>query len=117
MEEEEAEILRKAGYTIVSDAETETKIIGGNMPNPFRSDEKAAEDFATLSKKVKCKIKFRTKFDIVELDAAGFVIDKGDKDFTPSKTWTGRKAGFGTCQLFVKLFLFFELSIFKRREI
>jgi hypothetical protein len=96
MQEEEAEILRKAGYTIVSDAETETKIIGGNMPNPFRSDEKAAEEFATLSKKVKCSITFRTKFDTVELDAAGFVIDKGDQDFTPSKSWTGRKAGFGT---------------------
>lgn len=95
MEEEEAELLRKAGYTIVSDAETETKIIGGNMPNPFRSDEKAEEDFINMSKKVKCSIKFRTKFDIVELDAAGFVIDKGDDDFTPSKTWVGRKAGFG----------------------
>lgn len=95
MEEEEAEILRKAGYTIVSDAETETKIIGGNMPNPFRSDEKAEENFLNMTKNLKFKIKFRTKFDIVELDAAGFVIDKGDDDFAPSKSWTGRKAGFG----------------------
>lgn len=39
-------------------------------------------------------IKFRTKFDLVELDAAGYVIDRGDDDFTPSKTWTGRKGGF-----------------------
>eukprot|EP00539_Tryblionella_compressa_P007285 CAMPEP_0178773582 /NCGR_PEP_ID=MMETSP0744-20121128/23176_1 /TAXON_ID=913974 /ORGANISM="Nitzschia punctata, Strain CCMP561" /LENGTH=497 /DNA_ID=CAMNT_0020430383 /DNA_START=37 /DNA_END=1530 /DNA_ORIENTATION=+ len=94
LQEEEAELLRKAGYTVVSDAETETKVIGGNMPTPFRSNEKAEEDQERLSKKLKTNIVFRTKFDIVELDAAGFVIDKGDEDFQPSKSWTGRKAGF-----------------------
>jgi hypothetical protein len=30
----------------------------------------------------------------VELDAAGHVIDKGDADFKPSKSWKGRMAGF-----------------------
>jgi hypothetical protein len=38
---------------------------------------------------------FPREADIVELDAAnGYVIDKGDDDFCPSKQWTGRKAGF-----------------------
>jgi hypothetical protein len=40
------------------------------------------------------KIKFREKFDIVELDSNGHVIDMGDDDFSPSKNWVGRKAGF-----------------------
>ena len=94
MQEEEADILRKAGYTIVSDAEAETKIIGGNMPTPFRSIEDPEELKERMSKKVKAKITFRTKFDIIELDAAGRIVDKGDEDFTPCKKWTGRKAGF-----------------------
>jgi hypothetical protein len=93
MQEEEAELLRKAGYTVVSDAETETKVIGGNMPNPFRSDEGTEEDQDGLFKKIKARIQFRTKFDTVELDAAGFVIDKGDENFMPRKQWIGRKAG------------------------
>merc|ERR1711971_863833 len=108
MREEEAELLRKAGYTIVSDAETECKIIGGNMPNPFRSrndkidnsgndnneEERRSVAVAHMMKKTKINIKFRTKLDLVELDAAGHIIDKGDQDFIPSKTWKGRKAGF-----------------------
>ena len=100
MKEEAAEVLRKAGYTVVSDAETEATIVGGNMPTPFRSkiddDEKSGGDETAKKnkKKPKASILFRTKFDIVELDAAGFVIDKGDADFAPSKTWRGRKAGF-----------------------
>ncbi len=87
--EEEAEILRKAGYTIVSDSETEGRIVGGNQPTPFRelSNPEAP-------KVGNFKIQFRTKFDIVELDVNGHVIDKGDEDYIPSKTWTGRKAGF-----------------------
>jgi len=107
MREEEAELLRKAGYSVVSDAETESKIIGGNMPNPFRSrntkvengdddddEEEGRPAINSTKKKSKISIKFRTKFDIVELDAAGHVIDKGDTDFTPSETWTGREAGY-----------------------
>ena len=102
MKEEEAELLRKAGYTVVSDAETEAKIVGGNMPTPFRSkvekeekgDDATSTATANLKKKPKASIRFRTKFDIVELDAAGYVIDQGDSDFSPSKTWEGRKAGF-----------------------
>jgi len=99
MKEEEAELLRKAGYTVVSDAETEAIIVGGNMPTPFRSQvvkEEDAEDVTSdkKPKNLKGSINFRTNFDVVELDNAGFVIDRGDNDFTPSKTWTGRKAGF-----------------------
>jgi len=98
MREEEAELLRKAGYSVVSDAETESKVIGGNMPNPFRSRntkvDNGDDDVNSTKKKSKISIKFRTKFDIVELDAAGHVIDKGDNDFSPSETWTGRDAGY-----------------------
>eukprot|EP00980_Cylindrotheca_fusiformis_P001687 scaffold381_cov138-Cylindrotheca_fusiformis.AAC.23 len=79
--EDDAEILRKAGYTVVSDAEEETKVIGGNMPTPFRQVEQRNEGNGLK----KLKIKFRTKFDIVELDPKGHVIDKGDDDFTPSR--------------------------------
>jgi len=101
MKEEEAQLLRSAGYTVVSDAETETKIIGGNMPTPFRSrnekddngDNEVSKN-STSNKKRKASIRFRTKFDIVELDAAGRLVDNGDNDYTPSKSWTGRKAGF-----------------------
>lgn len=88
--EEEADLLKKAGYTIVSDADEETKILGGNMPTPYRQT-KTADERPPLQR---VTINFRKKFDIVELDANGFVIDKGDEDFTPSRTWTGRKAGF-----------------------
>eukprot|EP00526_Cylindrotheca_closterium_P008523 CAMPEP_0113630440 /NCGR_PEP_ID=MMETSP0017_2-20120614/15814_1 /TAXON_ID=2856 /ORGANISM="Cylindrotheca closterium" /LENGTH=828 /DNA_ID=CAMNT_0000540901 /DNA_START=12 /DNA_END=2498 /DNA_ORIENTATION=+ /assembly_acc=CAM_ASM_000147 len=88
--EDQADILRKAGYTVVSDVDEETKTIGGNMPTPFRQIEKLRE-----TRKIKnLKIEFRSKFDIVELDANGRIIDKGDDDFSPSRTWTGRKAGF-----------------------
>mmetsp|Transcript_15912 Transcript_15912/g.36836 ORF Transcript_15912/g.36836 Transcript_15912/m.36836 type:complete len:851 (-) Transcript_15912:449-3001(-) len=97
MKEDEAELLRKTGYTVVSDAETETTIVGGNMPTPFRSritEDNDGNETASIVKKSKVNIKFRSKFDVVELDAAGYIIDKGDNDFTPSKTWEGRKAGF-----------------------
>lgn len=87
--EEEAELLRKAGYTIVSDSETESRVIGGNQPTPFRE-----LPHAEPPKIGHVSIVFRSKFDIVELDANGHVIDKGDEDFKPSKTWTGRMAGF-----------------------
>ena len=93
MREEEAELLRKAGYTIVSDAETESKILTRN-DNDGDEDDAGERKPATVVIKKKVNIKFRTKFDLVELDAAGYVIDRGDDDFTPSKTWTGRKGGF-----------------------
>lgn len=96
MKEEEAELLRKAGYTVVSDAETEATIVGGNMPTPFRSkvEDENGEEAASNKKKPKGSIQFRTKFDMVELDANGLIIDKGDNDFAPSKSWKGRMAGF-----------------------
>jgi poly(A) polymerase len=79
--EDETEILRKIGYTVVSDLDEESQVIGGNMPTPFRQTKKPDEEPSTKS----LKIKFRTKFDIVELDGNGHVIDKGDDDFTPSR--------------------------------
>lgn len=81
---EEAEILRKAGCPIL--AEEDWVVVGGNMQHPWR--QQPPDDARTGS------IKFRTKFDIVELDANGYIIDKGDADFSPSRRWTGRKAGF-----------------------
>jgi hypothetical protein len=100
MREEEAELLKQAGFTIVSDAETESKIIGGNLPNPFRSRSDNADNGINDDEEGKLvavntlQKKPIVKFDIVELDVFGHVIDKGDQDFDPSKTWTGRKAGF-----------------------
>lgn len=84
---EDADLLRKLGCPVVSDEET--KIVGVNQVLPWRkvanSDSKPVAPV---------KITFRTKFDIVELDANGRIVDKGDEDFTPSAGWTGRKAGF-----------------------
>jgi hypothetical protein len=84
-EQREAELLRQAGYTVVSDDEALT--LGGNMILPWR--KRAAE-----KTKQHAQIKFLTKFDVVELDANGNVIDKGDNDFAPSNSWTGRRGGF-----------------------
>lgn len=39
-------------------------------------------------------IVFKTKFVVIELDADGFVVDKGDDDFSPSVNWQGRRPGF-----------------------
>ena len=83
---EDAELLRKVGCPIVSDEET--KIIGVNQVLPWRKHS----DKKPIAKRV--KITFRTKFDIVELDVNGRIVDKGDEDYTPSAKWIGRKAGF-----------------------
>jgi hypothetical protein len=76
-------------YTVVSDVDEDTKIIGGNMPAPFRSRPEGQKEAMG-----KVKIVFRTKFDVVQLDANGHIVDKGDDDYAPSKKWAGRKAGF-----------------------
>jgi poly(A) polymerase len=83
--EEESDILRSSGYTIVSDDEVAT--IGGNIIHPWRAVDEG-------KKKPKLQIKFTTKFDIIELDVNGYVVDKGDEDFAPSSNWTGRMPGF-----------------------
>eukprot|EP00986_Skeletonema_menzelii_P001885 scaffold510_cov184-Skeletonema_menzelii.AAC.13 len=107
-EEIEKEILRSSGLVIVSD--DEATVVGGNKILPWRYGYKNAagvkkeepeqkkakgeqkEAKPTLTKRV--AFKFKTKFDVVELDESGKVIDKGDDDFTPSLKWTGRKGGF-----------------------
>jgi len=110
-EEMEVEILRSSGVVIVSD--DEVTIVGGNKILPWRygyknaggvkkeePDQKEEKEDKKESKPtppVKTKrvaFKFKTKFDVVELDGSGKVIDKGDDDFTPSMKWTGRKGGF-----------------------
>lgn len=80
-----AELLRQLGYPVVSDDEME--VLGSVMP-PWTTAP--LED----APPTKLRIVFRDQFDVVELDANGYVIDKGDEDFKPSKTWTGRRAGF-----------------------
>lgn len=91
--EEEAEVLRKLGYSIVSD--DENKVLGANMIPPWQAgDTTQQEDDEALPTPSSMKIKFLTKFDIVELDANGRVIDRGDENFSPSLNWDGRKAGF-----------------------
>lgn len=85
--DEEAEILRKVGYSVATD--DEIKFVGGMVP-PWKRNLMNVDETRPRS----VKIKFRTKFDIVELDANGHIIDKGDDDFMPSKSWIGRKAGF-----------------------
>jgi Poly(A) polymerase predicted RNA binding domain len=88
--EQVAETLRKLGYEMLGD--DEMKVLGTNMIPPWRSNGSAPVEEESFPTAV--TIRFREKFDIVELDAYGHVIDKGDNDFMPSKTWTGRRAGF-----------------------
>lgn len=78
---EDAELLKKLGCPVVSDEET--KLVG---------IKESVKD--SVKPMARAKITFRKKFDIVELDANGRIVDKGDEDFEPSKSWTGRKAGF-----------------------
>lgn len=85
---EEIDILRKAGIAIVSD--DEQKIVGGNMIQPWRQGSESNVDGSIQS----ASIKFTTKWDIVELDPNGHIVDKGDDDYKPSKTFKGRMAGF-----------------------
>jgi len=110
-EEIEKEILRSSGLVIVSD--DEATIVGGNKILPWRygykntvgikkegqgkkknKQEEQSESKPTSLVSNRVSFKFKTKFDVVELDASGKVIDKGDDDFTPSLKWTGRKGGF-----------------------
>jgi poly(A) polymerase len=89
--QEEANLLRQAGYNLVSD--DEVNVLGANLPTTTSATWRRRLE-STLPPATPLVIKFRTKFDIAELDASGHVIDKGDDDFTPSKRWIGRKAGF-----------------------
>lgn len=96
-EEREAEVLRRSGLVIVSD--DEVTVIGGNRILPWRHgykrpavggvkkeepteekgeyDKVKAEEISQKKISGRMTIKFKTKFDIVELDAGGRVIDKG----------------------------------------
>ena len=86
------EALKKIGYNIVSD--DEAVILGANMIPPWRH-QKSGDKIGNTSKIPSyIKVRFRGKFDMVELDAFGRVIDTGDDDFKPSKSWIGRKDGF-----------------------
>ena len=84
LEKDEEEILRKIGCPIVSD--DEAKLLGGGVVHPWRNPVDLSITSAT--------IKFRRKFDVVELDVNGHIIDVGDDDYQPSPKWIGRMAGF-----------------------
>ena len=96
-EEREAEILRRSGLVIVSD--DEATVLGGNRILPWRhgykqslanvkkenaTDDGSGDDVkvsvaaAGKPRKFRSAIKFKTKFDVVELDSNGRVIDKGE---------------------------------------
>lgn len=106
-DERDAEILRRNGLVIVSD--DEATVLGGNRVLPWRrgyqlllamkkeeaSDNKEDEETTTkMPQPTRTVIRFKTKFDVVELDSSGRVIDKGDDDFSPSLMWTGRRPDF-----------------------
>jgi poly(A) polymerase len=86
------ETLQKLGYNIVDD--DHAQILGNNLLPPWKHPNYEYAGSTHGFSPTKVTIRFLEKFDIVELDALGHVIDKGDDDFTPSKTWLGRKAGF-----------------------
>lgn len=93
--ERETEVLRRSGYNVVS--EDEFAVVGADIVLPWRN-RKVSNDAAASAvkdeKKTKFAVQFRTNFDVVELDADGFVIDKGDEDFSPTPNWKGRRPGF-----------------------
>ena len=89
------EALKKLGYNIVSD--DEAIVLGANMIPPWRHRSIAQSGDSgthTGSAPSVMKVRFRQKFDVVELDAFGRVVDNGDDDFKPSKSWIGRRDGF-----------------------
>ena len=110
-DERDARILRGMGIIVSDD---EATVLGGNIVLPWRrggqrvlaamkeekgetSDEKISVVDGGSSKRpgrTKVTVNFKTKFDVVELDASGKVVDKGDEDFSPSLKWTGRRPGF-----------------------
>jgi len=87
--EREAEILHRTGYNVVSDDEKVT--VGGNVVHPWRKTKHLNGE---VSRSKKVSIRFRTEFDVVELDVNGYVVDKGNDDFSPSIRWKGRRPGF-----------------------
>ena len=108
-DERDARILRGMGIIVSDD---EATVLGGNIILPWRrssqrmlatkkeleeDDEKIGALDGGSSKrpgKPRVMMNFTTQFDVVELDASGKVVDKGDEDFSPSLKWTGRRPGF-----------------------
>mmetsp|Transcript_12711 Transcript_12711/g.23824 ORF Transcript_12711/g.23824 Transcript_12711/m.23824 type:complete len:823 (-) Transcript_12711:110-2578(-) len=96
--EREAEVLRRSGCSIVSD--DEFVVVGGNLILPWRNSmftsykKKRVKSEEDSSSQENVSIIFKSNFDVIELDADGFVVDKGDDDFSPSATWQGRRPGF-----------------------
>jgi hypothetical protein len=82
--ERENEVLRRSGLNIIPDDEKE--VLGGNRVHPWRNLDTV--QMAPVN------IVLHTKFDVVELDVNGKVVDVGDDDFMPSLRWAGRRPGF-----------------------
>ena len=110
--EREAEVLRRSGYHVISD---NVVLVGGNLILPWRQPvrtmptlinsvttkkEETAEvresssSSSPFPQMTTVQIKLRTKFDVVELDVNGKVVDIGDDDYMPSLYWAGRRPGF-----------------------
>ena len=99
--EREAEVLRRSGCNIVSEDEVEHSVV-----LPWRATRDRARTNAhgsSSSSKADAKGKGKgnisirfisTNFDVMELDADGLIIDKGDEDFFPTPTWLERRPGF-----------------------
>jgi hypothetical protein len=85
----EADILQRAQFNLVSD---ESTILLDPCIMPHWKQPRQKTRVASTNSKL--EVKLFTKFDVVELDSNGFVVDKGDDYFIPSKNWTGRKGGF-----------------------
>ena len=112
----ELKALRDAGYTFISSDDEEDSSSDSDITKPEPIISFSAYNYSSIlptTKKYKrsnCNppsqkkyrqspkilgICFNQKFDVVELDDAGNVIDKGDDDYMPSKKWNGRRGGFG----------------------
>jgi len=85
--EVEAEIVQRAGFHLVNDEST-VLLDPSIMPIWKHKRIRLNSPNANIS------VRLLTKFDVVELDSNGFVVDKGDDDFIPSKKWVGRRGGF-----------------------
>eukprot|EP00815_Leptocylindrus_aporus_P003914 CAMPEP_0116053328 /NCGR_PEP_ID=MMETSP0322-20121206/2115_1 /TAXON_ID=163516 /ORGANISM="Leptocylindrus danicus var. apora, Strain B651" /LENGTH=794 /DNA_ID=CAMNT_0003536457 /DNA_START=7 /DNA_END=2391 /DNA_ORIENTATION=+ len=93
------EILRKAGIDIIEDNSKLVTLGGSHASRRRRAGIIIEEGERRNIKRVRHNkgivFNLTTKFEgLIELDVNGLVVDKGDENFAPSKTWNGRKGGF-----------------------
>jgi len=93
------EILRKAGIDIIDDDSKLVTLGGSHASRRRRAGIIIEEGKRRSMKRVRHNkgivFNLTTKFEgLIELDVNGLIVDKGDENFAPSKTWNGRKGGF-----------------------